>query len=301
MLGVAAQFLESARIQLATESAAGEVGALEQIGDLRKLDASTVDAIIARLEEGLKRRAEEARHGAYGFGGHDIGYALALLNAWHEEQARWDPLLEFLADPLVAGHDKVAALGALTNLVERLSENVRARLGEIAVALTEMPVALEDVGWGRADLRGRAAELAARLQASSEAVTAGQFSRLLSSPSAIQRQAATRLAHQMGGPEGIGALAVLAHDSSPLVRASAAGALVRLLDVGDPSGLHEQALKRCAEDPGVQVGVAMVSAFGQEVVTGRVELEILIKLQQNVSITVRSKATEILVRPPITG
>jgi hypothetical protein len=298
LLGVAARFSESARAQLTAESVAGEVRALSELGDVRELGADTVAAIVARLEGDLSRQADAAHQGSYGFGGFDSGHALALLNAWHEGQARWDPLLEFLVDPVVAGHDKVGALGALNRLVEQLPQKVRAQLGEIAVALTDMPVALEDFGFGRPDLRGTAAELAARLQASGEAVTAIQFFRLLSSPSATTRQAATRLAQHIGGPEGIGALAVLAHDSSPLVRASAAGALVRLLDRGEPSSLHEQALKHCAEDPGVQVGVTMASAFPPQAVTGRIEVEVLAQLTQNLSITARSIAVEALVRPP---
>jgi hypothetical protein len=298
LLGVAARFRESARAALIAESAAGEVRALSELGDVRELDVGTVAAIVGRLESDLGRQADAAHQGSYGFGGVDSAHALALLNAWHEEHARWDPLLDFLADPAVAGHDKVGALGVLTNLVEQLPDKVRDRLAEMAVALVDMPVALEDFGFGRPDTRGRAAELAARVRASSEAVTAGQFSRLLSSPSALTRQAATRLAYQIGGPEGIGALSVLAHDPSPLVRAAAAGGLVRLLDDSDPSGLHEQALKRCAEDPGVQVGVTMASAFPSKAVTGRVQVEVLNQLAQNLSITARSKAIEALVRPP---
>jgi hypothetical protein len=301
MLGVAAQFRESARDRLAAESAAGEVRALAQMGDVRELDKATVSAVVSRLEGDLKRVAEAAHRGEYAMGVFDVGHALALLNAWHEEQARWEPLLEFLGDAQVAGHDKVGALGVLTALADRLPEDVRRRLGEIALFLTKAPAALEDIGWGPADLRGRAAELAVRLQASTEAATAAQFSDLLCSPNAIQRQAATRLAYQIGGPEAIGALAVLAHDTSTLVRASAAAGLVRLLGEPDPSGFHEQALKHCADDPGIRVGLALVSAFGDRVATTRVEVEVLSQLLANPSVTVRSKAVEILVRRPMSG
>ena len=139
-----------ARSELARRAIDGDRYALENIGDPTRLD--NTDA--ARLIEGLEARTRgvvgQSRRGAYT--GEQYGAQLAQLNLCFPDEARWDPVIELLLEPMVAADDKRNVCSLIVGLPQTLPQQVCTTLAENIerVAATRPGFPLDaDVGGAR--------------------------------------------------------------------------------------------------------------------------------------------------------
>lgn len=262
LLGVSARYDATAREQLVEAAAGGSLDALAVLGDVQALPTEAVHKLIAVLTELADKQVSDARSGSFRGGGHDVGYALALLNVWHPEAANWVPLLNLLQETTVIGKDKRGALRLLADLVKHLPNDVRPRLGEISVAVARQPVPVHAARFGNhRDAVGAAADLAAALGGLNDDEGADRLLELLSGDS-DHRCWAARVASRLARPADTGVLVVLAHDPEPEVRATAASGLASLVATARGGELAVNVLQRCLQDPGTKVplGIALTLA-----------------------------------------
>jgi HEAT repeat protein len=228
-----------------------------------QLSSEIASDIISGLASRVAQTRSDARQGRYGFGGHDIPQALALLNAWHPDVANWDPLFELLDDDVVSPADKRGALETLASLADRLTDDVRGRLKSIAVKVAERPSAVppSPFGFGSPrDAMGAGALLEAALGALDATDAASRLVHLLSG-GVDERRWAAQVAYSLARPEDIGTLAALAQDSDVSVRATAARALGFLVARGQGGALVITAAEQCAAEPGTLVPGSLAAAL----------------------------------------
>ncbi len=295
LLGVAARFDPAARAGLLKEARSGSLNALAALGDVRKLSPEVVSSLIHRLAELVSQQIRDAqgrdgRARSYGFGGHDYGQDLALLNVWHPTAANWDPLLDLLEDDAVIGEHKRGAFHLLAALADRVPHELRARLEAIAVAVAQRP---PDERWfpfgNKGDARGAAANLGAALGALDPDQAAGRLLDLLAGD-ADHRKWAAWLARRLGRAEDTGVLVTLTQDVEPAVRAAAAGALASLVTIGRGGPLATEALQRCLRDPGTRVPAGVAGSLADAPARNSAAEEALIHLQGHASARVRAVA-----------
>jgi hypothetical protein len=253
LLGIAAAVDMGARRSLIERARRGSLGAISAIGDVTDLPRSAVKAQIRKLAKAVKDQAEEARHGSWGMPVFDLGHALVVLNLWHPQLARWDLLLELLAEPRASGEHKSGAITAMARSPERIPQRLREQIGKIALGISAGDISngpvLFEPGEG---LVGRATVLALALGAIDVEQSADPYVELLTGEHQKRVWAAhvaTRLAHD----RDVGVLVVLCDDSHPSVRAAAAAGLARLVADGKGGGLALSALCHSADDSGIWV------------------------------------------------
>lgn len=294
LMGVVARHDTSAMAELIEEAGTGALGALAATGDVRLLPTTVAATLVMRLNEQANRRISEAHRGSYGLGGHDVGHALALLNAWHPHAAAWDPLLELLGDRVVSGSHKLGALGVLAGLSDRLPEDVRARLRPIARSLVEHPAPAHFSFFGEdKGIVGAAAHLSSALGDLEDDVSAEQLVGLLGGNSEDRRWGA-RIARRMARPEDTGILLVLAQDVESEIRASAAAGLAALVAAGRGGAMAQAGLARCVRDPGVRVVSHVVTALAEAPNLSPASKDALRHLAYHHSAFVRTTATQVL-------
>jgi Domain of unknown function (DUF4365) len=259
--GLLAKEDDNARRRLLNEVGAGSLLALQALGNVTELSADVVASAISGLSQRVDGIIERAHNHTYE-AGHDVGEALALLNAWHPSVAAWDPLYRLLEDHAVSDGDKSGALALLAGHANRLPEEVRTSLKPIAAAIAqkESPVqgfSLSD----QTDARGVAALLEAGLGALDGADAANRVIELLRGD-AQDRQWAVHVAHRLGTTEYTGILVALSDDQDVAVRATAAAALAVLVadDAGGP--LAATALLHATREPGVLVPKEIARVLG---------------------------------------
>ncbi len=253
LLGIAAAVDVGARRSLIERARRGSLGAISAIGDVTDLPRSAVKAQIRKLAKAVKGQAEEARHGSWGMPVFDLGHALVILNMWHPQLARWDPLLELLAEPRASGEHKSGAITAMARSPERIPQRLREQIGKIALGIsagdiTTGPVLFEP-GEG---LVGRATVLALALGAIDVEQSADPYVELLAGEH-HERVWAAHVATRLAQYRDVGVLAVLCQDRHPSVRAAAAAGLARLCASGEGGSMALSALRHGAEDSGIWV------------------------------------------------
>jgi hypothetical protein len=284
-----AQGDDDARGNLVEEVAAGSLYALEAFGNVTQLSADDAASAISGLSRhvgGIIKRAHNHTYGA----GHDVGEALALLNAWHPSVAVWDPLYRLLEDPAVSDRDKSGALRLLAGHANRLPEEVRTRLKPIAATIAQKESPVEGFPLGdRTDARGVAALLEAALGALDDDDAASRVIMLLAG-APQDRQWAVHVAHRLGAAEYTGILVALTDDQDVAVRASAASALAVLArdDKGGP--LAAAALLRAASEPGVLVPQEIAGALASAEELPPPAKKVLEQLRSHPSARVRTLA-----------
>jgi hypothetical protein len=240
----------------ATLLAEAEAGSLDALGALHKTDGLSEDAItrlIEQLSDQVTQQVSEAHAGHYGLGGPDAGRTLVILNAWHPEQANWEPIFTLLPDPAVAPDHKHGALQALAAMASRLSEDVRARVAPIARSLAESsPSAIPALFGPHHSISGVAAHLAVALGAYDEERTSEQLLKLLAGTS-DERPWVVGIAGRARTPEHIGLLVGLCQAPGPDLRANAGAALASIVAGGNGDALAVAGLRRCLADPGTRV------------------------------------------------
>jgi hypothetical protein len=296
LLAAAAPADDGAQRQLLSEIRDdNSLAALAAFGNVSGLPEDVVCALVAVVESLITRKINEATRGAYGFGSHDAGRTLAVLNLAYPDLARWEPIYALLEEPLVAGRDKGGACAVLARRADQLGLDVQARLAEIASAAVNHPPTPVDQLYGRPGVLGPAAELAASLGSDVEA-TQILLARQLTGDT-DQRAWASRLALHLAPSVAAGVLTPLAQDPEPTIRATAASCLAVLIadDTGDT--LAAAALRQCVKDPGTlvprRIAETLTSQPAQTITAG----DILQQLASHRSASVRAAAAE-RPRPP---
>jgi hypothetical protein len=260
IFGLLARHDDDARRGLIDEARAGSLDALAALGDVTKLSDETAGALTESLARQVRDQVEKAHTGHFGFGGHDIGSALALLNVWHPDVAAWEPLLELLSEPAVLVEHKRGALETLGNLADRIPTDVQAQLRPIAVTAAEQSTAPASMFETERDNMGPGTYLATVLGALGESATADRILNLLAGDR-NHRRWATQIARQLGRPDDIGVLATLSQDSDVDVRAAASASLASIVVRQLGGALAANALQRCLDDPGTQVPIHVAAVL----------------------------------------
>ncbi len=175
------------------------------------------------------------------------------LQAVAEPTAAVTALLSRIDDDAVIGAHQRGAFHRLATHADRVPDELRARLGTIAVAVAQRPPHEGRFPFGNEDdARGAAANLSAAIGALNSDQAAGRLLDLLAGD-ADQRQLAAWIARRLGRAEDTGVLVTLTHDAEPAVRATAAGALASLVEEdrcrlwGRQSGGHLLRYRRSCE------------------------------------------------------
>jgi Domain of unknown function (DUF4365) len=291
---VASRFDADSRAAILKEALSGSLDALGRCGDVRRLPTDELSALILTLSEQVRSVMTSARGGSYGQGGHDAARILALLNSWHASGADWDPLLDFLRDPAVAGYQKGGALHLLTSLARELPDEIRTELVVIAREIQSQRPIVEPLllGSSPADALGPATELSAVLGMQEEESLQLNLLTLLAGD-AHHRRWAARVAGRLGGPQHHGMLAVLAQDSEPEVRA-AVGAVLAHLAMTQDGTFDAAILWRLLDDPGTRVHYGIATVLGENVDRSEVVRAVLTGLRGNRSAYVRLTAARAL-------
>jgi hypothetical protein len=260
---LAARYDPDVRAALLAEA---ETGSLDALGALHTTDGLSEDAIarlIEQLAEQVTQQVSEAHGGQYGGGGTDVGRNLVILNAWHPEQANWEPIFALLPDPAVAPDHKQGALQALANLASRLSEDVRARFAPIARSLAESsPSAFPALLGSHHGIGGVAAHLAVTLGAYDDEGTSEQLLKLLAGTS-DERLWVVGIAGRARTLEQIGLLVGLCQAPEPDIRANAGATLASAVAAGNGGTLALAGLRRCLADPGTRTPQLIAKTLAQ--------------------------------------
>ncbi|AGL16116.1 hypothetical protein [Actinoplanes sp. N902-109] len=219
LLGAAATRLPHARERLVGEAREGSVAALAALGDVTKLDADLIMTVVAGLSAQLETRTRDSFRGLYTYGGADLGHALVVLNLWHPQHARWDPIYELLGSTR-SGNYLAGTLAALGTRAAALPDTVADRLLPLAAAIADGPKPTPNL-IDNIDPRSSARRLQTMLEHRAGGRWEGRLAELLRSD-VRGRTAAVWVADSTGGQLGLGLLVALASDPEPQVRANAA-------------------------------------------------------------------------------
>jgi Domain of unknown function (DUF4365) len=288
---LAARYDPDIRAALLAEA---EAGSLDALGALHKTDGLSEDAItrlIEQLSEQVTQQVSEAHAGCYGGGGPDVGRTLVILNAWHPEQANWEPIFTLLPDPAVAPDHKQGALQALAAMASRLSEDVRARVAPIARSLAESsPSAIPALFGSHHSISGVAAHLAVVLGAYDEEGTSEQLLKLLAGTS-DERLWVVGIAGRARTPEHIGLLVGLCQAPEPDIRANAGATLASIVAGGNGGALALAGLRRSLADPGTRVPQLIAKTLAEAPSLAPAAQDALAQLRDHPSALVRSTAS----------
>ena len=179
---LAARYDPDVRAALLAEAEGGSLDALGALHTTDGLSAEAITRLIQQLSEQVTQQVSEAHAGRYEGGGPDVGRTLVILNAWHPEQANWEPIFTLLPDPAVAPDHKHGTLQALAAMASQLPEDARARVAPIARSLAESSPSAIPALFGPHH-SGVAAHLAVALGAYDEEGTSEQLLKLLAGTS----------------------------------------------------------------------------------------------------------------------
>jgi hypothetical protein len=208
------------RASLLTSIAAGDVAALAAHGDLADLPEDTVAALVASLRAKIGEQIVGLNNGGSPSPPANFAGALALINVEHPGHADWQPVLDLLGTPTAFTEALDRPLLTLRGLRTRVPDAAAQQLHPLLQALTT--ATYHESFPGQPDVRGpAAAALAAILP---DAVSDDDLW-ILMSGDAKRRVAAAQIIAGRERPEQLDALAALAFDHDPQVRAQATGGL----------------------------------------------------------------------------
>lgn len=206
------------RKDLREQISRGDLSALAAFGDVRDLDAKVVEGLVASLAERVSDDVNSLRSNRYSRRTIDYGDTLVLVNAWHPEQADWQPAFDLLTVTTPYTQHLSRPLERLKHLGHLLPEATRDRLAPILRDLIADPRP-PDPFFGGNNIGGDAAAALAAIRPNelSEADLV-----LLLNGSEDRRVAAVQVIAARESPSELTALAVFAKDASPRVRAQVA-------------------------------------------------------------------------------
>jgi len=259
--GLAARHDPDVMAGLLSEARTGSLEVLSKLDSVRPLPGDVVASAVAQLSRMADEQVAEARAGHYGYGGIDVGRALAVLNIWHPGHASWEPVYTLLSDPAVAVAQKRGAMHVLASLAERIPDDVRARLAPIARSAAAASAQATTLWFEpNQSTRGVAAHLAAALGAYDAEATCEQLVKLLAGTH-DDRLWAVGIASRARQPEHLGLLVGLCQAPDPDLRANAAASLASAVAAGDGGALAIAGLRQCLADPGTRVPQMVATAL----------------------------------------
>ncbi|RTL69426.1 MAG: DUF4365 domain-containing protein [Pseudonocardiaceae bacterium] len=265
----------------------GDFSALSVLGDVRRLDQTDAKMLAGRDAEQLRRIRDEARLGSFGMWQHDSALSMAVIGVWFNDAVDWEVLADFIGDANVAGEHKRDCCIALAHHVDRLPEDAKAALSNVAPNISDAPF---DRILGTA-LGGAGAYLSAALGNFDETTLADQILALLVSTPEHRADAAMMLGHL--NVAGLMPLTVgLLNDVSHHVRLAAATSIaVHIVKSGDSaSPIAMAAARRAIRASGAATALRFANAFyGENAITSSIGGELIGQLVDHDSSIVRAR------------
>jgi uncharacterized protein DUF4365 len=288
LLGIAAVHDDAAAERLMTLARGGSLEAVASIGDVRKLPADVASVMTGQLVQAVERVVADAHSGMVEVGTYDVGSWLVLFNVRHPDSAKWEPVLQLLADDRVVLNHKRESLRLLGSLADHVASEIRDHLIPIAtrIARREAPETHDFLG-GPGAAAGEATNLILALGAVEPYESSARLVDLLGGGPADRRWAA-HVAARADGQEHLGLLVTLAADAVPSVRAAAARGLATAVAAADAGPLARRALEVCIEDPGTLVPNHIAAAL--QAAGGETAEAFLSRLREHISAYVREAA-----------
>jgi tetratricopeptide (TPR) repeat protein len=255
--GAASEHIDTAKELLRQEIRRGSDSALSRWNDVRTLPPETVTLAIGHLVDHLGVRRKEAVDGAITQWGYDQPRSLSILNGHHPDQARWEPLVQYLEDPSLVADEKAGALVSLASLgKEHIPNEFHQRLIGAADGIVNRDQGRQEGPFDEI-LPGASGEaLYLKSSLSDDLEIDGHFLRVLAGDER-QRGWAAQIASKQAAAScdsWLGVLLTLSHDSSHSVRAKAATGLTSLITSGASPNLSAiAAVKFLLEDSGLSV------------------------------------------------
>jgi len=285
ILGLLTDHDEEARELLLARVADGDNDALAALGPVRQLDAEVAKRLMAQDAELLDAIIAEVHASTHVLRTRDPAARLAILGSYYPHIAPWDALLHYLAHTRVPGERKGLTCQALAHHADRLPEEVRSALRNLALQLRATVAPVEMLG---APLGGTATILAAAVGGLDDQTLTSGLTALLTG-SRQERRDAAELIGRLGRPEFTSALVALVSDSYADVRAQAAHALAFRV-ASSETGIDRLAivgLQRALADPGALVSLAIAGGVAAAETPGHQARELIAPLLGHASARVR--------------
>ncbi|WP_204807157.1 HEAT repeat domain-containing protein [Mycobacterium riyadhense] len=218
---------DTARRELTEQIANGDLAALEAFGDVRDLDATTVVGLVQSLTDKINKQVTELRSGQSSRGRNSFAATLIIVNAWHPEQANWDPVHTLLSTSSGFTYHLRGPLEVLARLNEHVPADIAVRLEPVLRGLMTSPPPPPLIG--DPDVRGAAAIALDVLHPG--AISDAELIDMLHAD-APARSAAARIVGHRKRPEQWPVLATLAGDPEPEVQTTVAIQLGEWLSEG---------------------------------------------------------------------
>ncbi|WP_165491816.1 DUF4365 domain-containing protein [Egibacter rhizosphaerae] len=280
-----------AKQEVVARAIKGDLNALSAMGAVTILSSAQADSLIVKFEAMVRQTIESANRSKWGFGRHDAGLGLAVLNMWFPDVARWDPLLELLTHSCVAADHKRGALELIANEYERIPDEVLDRLAAATSAITNSPYFAEMGGrpLGAAAIAVAIASGAIADEAADIAVTQ------LSLGSEHERCDAAAIFGRGWCERMRPLLASFVADGRVSVRRAAANAVGRL-SATDPDPLVMELARRLVHDRGAVVPRALLVGLSRQDADTALARETATALEDHPSAHVRGLARDFITR-----
>lgn len=283
-----------AKSEVMARAAAGDLHALAAMGAITVLSDEAAEQLIVTFEGMVKAKVQQASQGMWTVGEFDGAHGLALFNLWFPGIARWKELVTLLGDQAVAPGDKRGAANVIVALADRIPEDVRAMLADVAGSLGTTP---DHLGLGGRPIGGLGVNLAVAVGALDGPDAEAAVARLALG-SSQERSDAARLLGLGGTAPMRPLLASLLADQDVDVRAAAARAVGRLVASTPADAVLVTLGARASDDQGVVVPSAFVGGVAQSSDAVPEHLrKLLDPLRAHPAATVRLTVERVLGRP----
>ena len=277
-----------ARRKLIDRAAGGDPYALAALRDVHSLESTDVASIIEACENLVQDTLRDARSGSH-HTGPDHCSALARLNLWFPDQARWDEVISLLLEPRVAPFWKLPTAWVVAEEAAELPAEVRTAVSQNIDAVTTAETRLGNAS-GMEGV-GVVLTIALGITEGSDADTAAA---LLAAGTPQQREHAAMLLGSGYCPASRPILAALVRDRHSDVRYRAAEAVGRLA-VATQDKLYHTLASDMAHSDGTLLPVALLNGISAEVSTIPSSIErIATFLLQHPSAQIRNYARHLL-------
>ncbi|MFV9426906.1 DUF4365 domain-containing protein [Rhodococcus aetherivorans] len=212
---VVAEGSSSHRDRLRAEIREGNLDALESFGDVRDLDPETVEGLCDHLGRRIDSMITDMGRGTFRISAHDIGATLVLINVWHRDHARWEPVRKLLTFSASTWMTYLSGmLTHLRRLADHIPDDIRVTL--VGPLRTLMLTGVSD-HLVKEDVRGLAAGALAAIDPDS--ITDTELWELMCGPTREHKEAAIRVIAARGLDRAVDTLWSLSRDKDPWIRA----------------------------------------------------------------------------------
>lgn len=279
------------RAGLLTLIAQGDLAALQAHGDLTDLPDDTVAALVASLRDKIGEQITGLNRGESPSPPPNLAGTLALVNVEQPDHADWQPVLDLLGTPTAFTEAVERPLLTLRMLRTRVPDAAAQQLRPLIHALTT--ATHHERFPGQPDVRGSAA---ATLAAIAPQTVSDADMWILMSGDAGRRAAAAQVIAGRERPEQLDALATLAFDHDPKVRAQAIGGLTYWITQDVVADRVLGVLTRILDNPGTEAARIVARTLdGKQSTTYTTQLADM--LREHPSAYVRSVSTQHTASP----